>query len=276
MSRRLYLLILLTSLLSCGREDTLTFSVMGDVPRQAWEDSLLQAQILAHNQASPAEFMLHVGDIKTGSAPCDEQVYAKVAGYLKALNVPVFIVPGDNEWNDCPDPQQAWSYWHQYFDDFEKNWDQAPTADHQEGHPENMAWISKNVLMIGINLVGGRVYNENVWQEMMTADINWISEQFHAQAKQVYAAVVFAQANPKAKHHWFMERFISQVKSFAKPVLYLHGDGHRWLYDKNWQAANLTRIQVDQGALAVPLEIQVSSQTDSTFAFNRKPFPMPQ
>ena len=276
MQKHLLILIIITAFLACDRQETLTFSAMGDVPRQAWEDTLLPAQIRSQNLYGQSEFMLHLGDIKTGSAPCDEQVYKKVAGFLKELRVPVFIVPGDNEWNDCPDPEQAWSYWHRYFDRFEKNWASGPAIEHQKGHPENMAWISKRVLLIGINLVGGRVYDPDVWQAMMAADSTWISEQFRANGDDVYAAVVFAQARPNKKHHWFMERFITQVRSFARPVLYLHGDGHRWLYDKHWQVENLTRIQVDQGAIAVPVEIQVSSKIDSTFSFNRQPYPMPE
>jgi hypothetical protein len=136
--------------------------------------------------------------------------------------------------------------------------------------------VSKNVLLIGINLVGGRVHDQNAWQEMMQAANTWITLQFQAHNNRVFAAVVFAQAKPNEKHQWFMERYIAQVQSFAKPVLYLHGDGHRWLYDKKWHAENLTRIQVDQGKLAVPLEIRVDAQSDSTFSFNRKPFPMPE
>jgi hypothetical protein len=115
--QRKWLNILITVLLvSCTSKDQgkLIFSVMGDVPREASEDLLLQRQIAAHNQYSKSEFILHVGDIKTGSAPCAEEVYQRVAGFLKQIKVPTFIVVGDNEWNDCVDPDQAWIYWHQY------------------------------------------------------------------------------------------------------------------------------------------------------------------
>ena len=93
----------------------LVFSVMGDVPRSAYEDTLIQKQIASHNRFSPSEFMLHVGDIKNGNSPCTEENNIKVAGYLKKLSVPTFIVPGDNEWNDCTDPDQAWQYWIKHF-----------------------------------------------------------------------------------------------------------------------------------------------------------------
>ncbi len=275
--RNLVLIIIpLLWLMGCmqkSEEDVLVFSVMGDVPRSASEDTLLQRQIEAHNKYSPSEFMLHVGDIKSGGAPCDEEVYLRVSGYLKKLSIPTFIVPGDNEWNDCPDPQIAWSYWHTNFGDFEKNWNYEPTVEHQAQHRENMAWITKNVLMAGINLVGGRIHDQLEWDLMMRKAAEWIDEQFKKRKDNVEAAVVFAQANPKEKHKVFMDKFLSSVKSFKKPVLFLHGDGHRWLYDNPWQLPNLIRVQIDQGRIALPLEVSVSFDSDSTFQFSRYSFP---
>jgi hypothetical protein len=252
----------------------LVFSVMGDVPRSTSEDTLLQKQIAGHNKYSQSEFMLHVGDIKSGSAPCDEGVFIKVSGYLKALHVPTFIVPGDNEWNDCLNPAEAWSLWKKYFLKFEDNWDTHPPVEHQQEFEENFAWISKGVLLIGINLVGGRVHDQDIWNKMLNNSAQWIDEQLREKKNAVKAAVIFAQAKPKEKHTLFMDTFIKSAKHFAKPVLFVHGDGHVWLYDNPWLAPNLVRIQVDRGGIALPLEIRVNFDTDSTFQFNRNPFPV--
>jgi len=108
---------------------------------------------------------------------------------------------------------------------------------------------------------------------MLEKAAQWIEDQLNNQKNLVKAAVVFAQANPKDKHKMFMTKFLSSVKSFEKPVLFLHGDGHRWLYDNPWQLPNLIRVQIDQGRIALPLEVAVSFKSDSTFQFNRNPFP---
>jgi hypothetical protein len=273
--QRKWLNILITVLLvSCTSKDQgkLIFSVMGDVPREASEDLLLQRQIAAHNQYSKSEFILHVGDIKTGSAPCAEEVYQRVAGFLKQIKVPTFIVVGDNEWNDCVDPDQAWIYWHQYFNRFEENWHYGPPVQHQPGHEENFAWTTHHVRMIGINLVGGRIHDPYAWEQMLRTAADWTALQLRENRDQVAAAVVFAQANPKEKHALFMNQFVLAVEQFRKPVLFIHGDGHRWLYEHPWLKPNLLRVQVDQGAIAVPLQVMVDVQGDSTFAFNRTPF----
>ena len=87
---------------------TVTFYAMGDVPYAPAEDVLLPKQIseIPHD----ADFVIHVGDIKRGLPLCTEGVYRKVAEVLGKAAAPVFIIPGDNEWNDCLNPAQAWKY----------------------------------------------------------------------------------------------------------------------------------------------------------------------
>jgi hypothetical protein len=271
---RLVICLLFISFSILNAQEKLIFSVMGDVPRSAKEDVLLQKQIKFHNLHSSSQFMLHVGDIKAGKQPCDEQVYSKVSGYLKKLTVPTFLVPGDNEWNDCENPEQAWAYWTQYFLQFDKNWNHNFSVIQQKQKPENVAFVTNNVLMIGINLVGEKVHDQKEWDSMMKDDIQWIKSQFDANKTKVYAAVIFTQANLNDKHNKFSKRFFPLCNKFKKPVLFLHGDGHRWLHDTEWKEKNITRVQVDQGGIALPLQVEVSKEYNEVFRFNRTPFEM--
>ena len=265
--------VLLVVFFSCTPND-LVFSVMGDVPRSEQEDILLQKQIVAHNKFSPSEFMLHVGDIKSGGQPCDEAVYKKVSGYLQKLLVPTFIVPGDNEWNDCENPAQAWKYWSEYFLRFDKNWSHKLKIQQQETKPENIAFVHRNVLLIGINLVGGAVHDEAEWSSMMNDAASWTKVQLEENQSKVYSAVVFAQAHLKDKHGPFTKPFLQNCKAFIKPVLFLHGDGHSWENVKQWKEENITRVQVDKGGIALPLQVTISAKTEEVFQFNRTPFEM--
>ena len=269
-----FILLIFTLLIgACGKKPSvLIFSVMGDVPRSAFEDTLIQKQIAAHNRFSPSEFMLHVGDIKDGNTPCTEEIYVKVAEYLKKLKVPTFIVPGDNEWNDCENPDQAWQFWINSFLDFEKNWKHGPKVIRQKSHPVNMAWIADGVLMIGLNLQGGRIHDPEEWEQRHTQCTIWVEDQLTENRDKVRALVVFCQANPDEKHSDFIESFLESVRHFKKPVLFLHGDGHRWLHDNPWLEPNMVRVQVDKGLLAVPLEVTVTLDKQNMFLFEREPF----
>lgn len=66
--------------------------------------------ISKHNAIKASQFVVHLGDIKPGAGACDETVYQDVQRILIEFKVPTFIVLGDNEYNDCKDPDQGLAY----------------------------------------------------------------------------------------------------------------------------------------------------------------------
>ena len=69
-----------------------------------------------------------------------------------------------------------------------------------------------------------------------------------------------------------MDQFRTAAKIFTKPILFIHGDGHRWLYTNPWLEQNITRIQVDQGKIADPLQVTIKINKEIFFEFEREPF----
>jgi len=255
-----------------SKNATIIFSVMGDVPRSNTEDIIIQEQIKQHNEMSESEFMVHVGDIKTGKTPCDEKIYSKVAGYLKKLNIPTFIVPGDNEWNDCANPDSAWKYWEKYFLNFENNWQFDFEVKRQTERNENFTFVSNKVLFIGINLVGGLIHDSTEWKIRHKQNVEWIDSQIEKYNEIVSFAVIFAQANPDNKHVDFMKRFLISAEQFNKPIIFIHGDGHEWIFEEKWLLPNITRIQVDKGGIAPPLKAILHLESDKIITIDRNQF----
>ena len=91
------------------------------------DHALLVAQL--HNMPSDALFAVHLGDIKTGASKCEEVVYYRAAEYLRTSRLPLFIVPGDNEWNDCSNPDEAWKFWTRYLMGFDRHWPNGLAVD---------------------------------------------------------------------------------------------------------------------------------------------------
>lgn len=255
-----------------GPPSPLVFSVMGDVPYVAGDEITLQAQVVAHNAKSPSRFMVHVGDIKSGAAPCVQSTYQNVAGYLRALTVPTFIIPGDNEWNDCTNPAQAWAYWTTHFGHFEGNWPAAPVVQRQAVRDENFAWMDAGVLLVGINLVGGTVHDAAEWATRLDQNATWITTQLALHGAAAYAMVLFAHAEPTANHAAFMTPYRAAVGAWGKPVLHLMGDGHTWKMDRPWAEQNILRVEVEQGGRAQPIQVTVSPGTVGAFTINRTPY----
>ncbi|MFQ5606183.1 MAG: choice-of-anchor D domain-containing protein, partial [bacterium] len=245
---------------SRAQGESFSFSVMGDAPYGDAEFPAVQKQIDDHNLYSPSEFVLHVGDIMKGG--CREVQYIQVADQLKTLQVPVFIVPGDNEWTDCSNENEAWAFWSSQFLSFENNFCGAPATEHQNVRPENLAFVHKGVLIVGVNLPNGR---ESGYQTRLRDSADWVTQQFQAYADQVRAAVVFGQSTVGDV---FFNQFRAAAVDFSKPVLYVHGDGHSWRLNNPWLEANIVRVQIDR-ANAPFVQVTVNQ---NSFSFERNPW----
>ncbi|SMG17808.1 metallophosphoesterase [Arenibacter troitsensis] len=250
---------------------SISFTAIGDVPYNNEQRDGLINIISRHNAIDPSEFVIHVGDIKPGAAECDETVYQDVSGILKTFEAPTFVVLGDNEYNDCTDPQQGLEYWNKYFLHFNENWTFEPTVIYQTERTENFSWTERNVLFIGVNLVGSQVHDPVEWQNRLTQNGQWIKRLLEEQVNKVEATVVFGHANiveaGPDKFETFTDLFRAAALSFGKPILLVQGDGHFWIKNKPWPEQNITRLQIDGGDSAV--KITVDTSLDYPFSFDR-------
>lgn len=241
---------------------------MGDVPYTADQEFVLQRQI--STLPGDGRFVVHVGDIKAGATPCDESIYINVAEMLQQISMPVFIIPGDNEWNDCVDPVEGWRFWQKHYLRFDQNWQHKLPVFRQFELEENFSFVVDEVLFVGINLVGGRVHDADEWQRRHQQNIDWLKKNLSQFGGDVHSLVVFGHANPAAKHEDFFAPFVKEAKGFGKPILYIHGDGHKWIKDRPFDAQNILRVQVDQGGLAPPIRVTVKQNTVHPFLFDRR------
>lgn len=70
-------------------------------------------------------FLVHLGDIQTQGRTASSSYCAAIAEVLRRADMPTFILPGDNEWNDQEDPERAWDFWSRSFMQFHLYWDRA-------------------------------------------------------------------------------------------------------------------------------------------------------
>jgi hypothetical protein len=77
---------------------TVIFAAIGDVPYTDWEAKKLKTQMDELDET--AEFVIHVGDIRSAATrnDCYLSEFENVAEILLRSRVPVFIIPGDNDW----------------------------------------------------------------------------------------------------------------------------------------------------------------------------------
>ena len=78
-----------------------TFCVIADVPYTDREFIELEDQFL-NDTPEDCEFMIHLGDIKNSTTSCNDERYNRVEQLFRKSPIPMFVIVGDNEWNDCP------------------------------------------------------------------------------------------------------------------------------------------------------------------------------
>ncbi|MGI9244569.1 MAG: hypothetical protein ACR2RV_27455 [Verrucomicrobiales bacterium] len=267
------------------------FSAMGCGPYRKPDEVALRHHIAQENrEQEKSAFIVHLGDINSGalakSGKLFEERYAAVASWLAdGSEIPTYIVPGDNEWNDRPDPDVGWGFWSKHLMRLNEKFEMPWKTQRQEVRPENFAFVHDGVLFIGLNVVGGRVHDPVEWATRFKQDNDWVEAQFSKHGAQVRAAVVMLQANvvgqgkPKVAVNLlfkpFTSRFAELAAGFDKPVLLIHADGHKWTRDHPWKGApKVTRVQVDLiQAKFPPLQVTVREkpgEDGQLFEFDRR------
>jgi hypothetical protein len=254
---RAALLILLSA--ASARAEPLRFFAAGDLPYfGAGTEQLRELFDTAEAEGTP--FLIHVGDIKSGSTPCTDANLEAVAGLFSARVVPVVYTPGDNEWTDChregagaKDPRERLARVRAVFygDPGVLRLDRlgvvrgagADAAD----YPENYAFISGGVLFATLHVVGSNNGSapddpaaEAEFEARDAANVRLLRQAATlARERDAAAMVIIFHANPQfekarpARGFVRLRRALVELMSaYPGPVLAIHGDTHRFKHDR--------------------------------------------
>lgn len=203
--------------------------------------------------AAPLAFVVHVGDITSGTGPCgDEWMEARRKQFARIAH-PFVLLPGDNDWTDCQrtgfDPMERLAKWRSLFC-FPV---ESLSLERQNGkYCENVRWVHDNVVFAGLNVPGG---NNNLGSdpaehgERMQAVYAWL-DQAEAMARGRDGLVVLMQANPLLKprlggangYEGILGRLRRLGEAMPGKVLLVHGDTHRFRDDE--PLPGLRRVEV--------------------------------
>lgn len=241
------------------------YSVPGDLPR-------FERLIAAINAEQPV-FTIDVGDIKSGIAPCADEALQRIRDYFDTFDGPLIYTPGDNDWLDCRrwlagnyDPVERLGKLRAIFFTRTYSLGRAPIPLFRQGdidpaHPdmvENARWTHAGVVFATVNVVGS---SNNAGTAEFTArdaaNTAWIDETFrYAADNGAPAAVIALHAQMLDSRGLAMTGFEATVAAilrgaerFGRPVLLVHGDSHRYAFDRPFPGVDgKTRIPSIQRA----------------------------
>ncbi len=253
----------------------LIFSVVGDVPYG--NAALARFPELASSiEQSGASFVIHIGDIKGGSASCSDEMLSSRVSIINAIKKPVVYIPGDNDWTDCHrllagrfNPlerlgflrQQAFPVVGQSLGQPSMTVESQASIPGFEEFPEHQRWIKNNHAFITLHLLGsangfesfrGRTAEDDAEVvRRINASIAWLKTSMELAAANNAASIVVAiHGNPltlsdsrasRYQLHPFagiLTELKQQTNRFGKPVLLIHGDTHEYKFDQPFTEDN--------------------------------------
>jgi len=252
-----------------------SFALIGDAPYSSHEETLFVEMLQELDREAPA-FIVHVGDFKSGSSRCSDEVYAQRREWFAWSRHPFIYLAGDNDWTDCwrpsngaYDPLERLSRLREMFFQgthslgihalpLARQSDVAPAHP----YPEHVRWQRGRVLFAGFNLPGGdnnlgRMPQEHAQRDAAARD--WLKQTFAlAHGEKSGAVVVLFQANPFTQSRQprrgftgFLELLAHETAAFGGQVLLVHGDTHHYRVDRPLNhprtrepLPNMTRVEV--------------------------------
>lgn len=238
-----------------------SFAIIGDAPYRPSEERLF-ANMLTDIDREELAFVVHVGDIKSGSSPCSDELFAKRLQQFQSVRHPLVFIPGDNEWTDChrsgSDPLERLGKLRElFYPDDHSLGKRKLKLERQSADPrfaeyrENVRWNVGAALFIGLNIPGsnnnlGRTPQMDAeYARRSAANTAWLAQGFDLARNNGHAMVfIVIQANPGFEpSFWrpapaadgyaqFRQELLAHTLVFGKPVILIHGDTHQYRVDQ--------------------------------------------
>ena len=244
------------------------FALIGDVPyTEKARTNMFPNMIRDINDANVA-FVVHDGDIKSGSSPCTDEEFRKTLAQFQTFEHPLFFLFGDNEWQDCGsnktnkfEPMERLTKLREIFCPGNASLGRRtlPLERQSAEFPENIRWRHGDVLFAGFNIPGAaNNYGKREFDARNAANCTWLKEAFAAaRAQQCRGVMLVIQANPhfdlastnqarRGFNEW-LGILQHETVAFGKPVVLVHGDSHYFRIDKPMMAKgrvqHFTRVE---------------------------------
>ena len=263
------------------------FAALGCMPYgRSGDASGSFARVIAEiNRHQPA-FTVHLGDILGSDEQCSDEILARRRAEFDTFATALVYTPGDNEWTDTHSekagghvPAERLARLRRLFFAEERSLGQKPIPlTTQRRDPafakfvENARWTRGGVVFATVHVVGSRNNHQPAvagaveeFRERDAANAAWIRGAF-AEAKRSGAPgiALFFQADPFASDKGqrgygegfenFLRTVEAEAVAFARPVLLVHADEHRYRLDVGMRfeataapLPNVTRLETFGG-----------------------------
>ncbi len=291
-------------------EQSFSFALIGDMPYANRDIPRFERMTAEISADATVDWVLHVGDIKTGGTSCSDEYLAGRLELFQQFRQPFIFTPGDNEWTDChrltagqfQPLERLTALRKMYFPKPGQSLGKTTLSLSTQAsdpafatYPEHTRWIKSNVVFASMHIVGsqngmapfeGRTAADDEEVAARTAAaITWMREAF-ATAHDLDSPGIFLMihANPGFPDPAAMQAFLpflaaleEETIRFGRPVLLAHGDSHYFRIDKplvgtqsRRRIENFTRVEVFGAGDVHWLRVTVNPQDVNVFTIRQE------
>lgn len=246
------------------------------------------AAVLAELGREDLDLVIHAGDLGHPRDVCGDQWLGVRYQQLQALPHPVVYTPGDNEWTDCGllARQSRLPRLRALFFATDRSLGRRTIAlerqsdvdpDHRE-YPENARWHAGGVTFFTLHVVGSNNnFRTPEHAARDAANLAWLTSGFATARERGSRGVMIVMhaglwpANPGITDA-FQAAFLREVVAFGRPVVFGHGDTHRFKIDKpligldGARVANFTRVETFGTPDHHWVEVTIAADDPAVFA----------
>ena len=221
---------------------------------------------LANLPDKNGEWIVHLGDFSTRT-DCDVASYENVANTFKSSPIPTYFVPGEKDWTDCNNPNDAWNHWKNNLSNYYQNGVGNSRVMRQNSRTENFSFRQGRVLNIGLNMVGGDIDDGDTWMERLVQNFAWVDENIQLYKEETEVVVMFGNSayNSGRNSAFFiplLENIPKWVDQGVKLFLYVTETDSTWSINQKYLGNhNFILINI-QGGVWPPMQITIDTVND--------------
>ena len=251
------------------------FYIMADCPYVDNErENLMPGYI--EDLSSDAAFLFHLGDLQYAAVDkCEEWAYESASSILKKSPIPTFVIPGDNDMNDCPDHEHGEDMWKQYFHKIDEYWEHDFALTRWGKLDESFSFLHKGVLYFGLNVVGGDPYSQSEAEARYAVHLTNIRSILNGFDEEDFKViVVLAHADPtySSHHEEFFESLAETIEKVGKPTIHFNGDYHEYYETEGgeYDVDNYMRITLDGESISPPIRVEIDVSKKNPITVDRR------
>ena len=154
-------------------------------------------------------------------------------------------------------------FWNQYLLGFETKYWQDPSWSvirQSPDYSENFAFLQREVLFVGINLVGGIVHDQAEWDARHEANLLWIDTTAAKYDGSYTTMVLFAHADPDIEiNQNFFNDFYPMVERYDEQVIFIHRNLgiDTWKKETGYNGIPNLEVVTVEGSKWPPMWVQI-------------------